>query len=53
LIGKIPSNIGKLTSLEFLDFSQNKLFGSIPSSLSQIDRLGVLDLANSKEYTTT
>ncbi|KAG4941639.1 hypothetical protein JHK87_045510 [Glycine soja] len=44
--GKIPSNIGKLTSLDFLDLSRNQLVGSIPWSLTQIDRLGVLDLSH-------
>jgi hypothetical protein len=47
-IGKIPSNIGKLASLDFLDLSRNKLLGSIPSSLSQIDRIGVLDLSHNQ-----
>ncbi|KAG5100266.1 hypothetical protein JHK82_045318 [Glycine max] len=42
----IPSNIGKLTSLDFLDLSRNHLVGSIPWSLTQIDRLGVLDLSH-------
>ncbi|KAK8470286.1 hypothetical protein PHAVU_004G103200 [Phaseolus vulgaris] len=46
LIEKIPSNIGKLTSLEFLDLSRNQLAGSIPLSLAQIDRLTVLDLSH-------
>ena len=45
-IGKVPSNIGKLTSLEFLDLSRNQLVGSIPSSLTQIDRLTMLDLSH-------
>ncbi|WVZ14248.1 hypothetical protein V8G54_011814, partial [Vigna mungo] len=40
------SNIGKLTSLEFLDLSRNQLVGSIPSSLAQIDRLTTLDLSH-------
>ncbi|WVZ15267.1 hypothetical protein V8G54_012833, partial [Vigna mungo] len=40
------SNVGKLTSLEFLDLSQNQLVGSIPSSLAQIDRLTMLDLSH-------
>jgi len=46
LIGKIPSNIGKLASLEFLDLSRNKLVGSIPTSLAQINRLTMLDLSH-------
>ncbi|KAK2420721.1 receptor protein EIX2 [Trifolium repens] len=44
----IPSNIGNLTSLDFLDLSRNKLLGSIPSSLSLIDRIGVLDLSHNQ-----
>ena len=43
---KIPSNIGKLASLEFLDLSRNQLVGSIPTSLTQIDRLSMLDLSH-------
>jgi len=46
LIGNIPSNIGKLASLEFLDLSRNQLVGSIPTSLTQIDRLSMLDLSH-------
>ncbi|WVZ14246.1 hypothetical protein V8G54_011812, partial [Vigna mungo] len=40
------SNVGELSSLEFLDLSQNQLVGSIPSSLAQIDRLTMLDLSH-------
>ncbi|KEH25984.1 LRR receptor-like kinase [Medicago truncatula] len=46
--GKIPSNFGKLTSLDFLDLSRNNLLGSIPPSLSHIDRLSVLDLSHNQ-----
>ncbi|MQL41359.1 hypothetical protein EI012_25975, partial [Escherichia coli] len=46
LSGEIPSNIGDLNSLEFLDLSRNHFSGRIPSSLSQIDRLALLDLSN-------
>nr|KYP61904.1 LRR receptor-like serine/threonine-protein kinase GSO2 [Cajanus cajan] len=46
LTGKIPSNIGKLSSLEFLDLSRNQFVDSIPQSLTQIDRLAMLDLSH-------
>ncbi|WVZ15265.1 hypothetical protein V8G54_012831 [Vigna mungo] len=46
LTGKIPSNIGRLTSLEFLDLSRNQILGSIPTSLTQMDRLTMLDLSH-------
>jgi hypothetical protein len=46
LSGEITSNIGRLTSLEFLDLSRNHFSGLIPNSLAQIDRLSMLNLSN-------
>ncbi|KAK9665341.1 hypothetical protein RND81_14G105700 [Saponaria officinalis] len=43
--GAIPSGIGQLTSLKFLDLSQNRLSGEIPTSLVSIDYLEILDFS--------
>jgi len=45
LIGEIPTGIGSMTTLRWLNLSGNQLEGSIPTSLSNISTLEVLDLA--------
>ncbi len=44
LIGKIPSNLGKLTALEHLDLSINDLNLEIPAELGGLTNLVFLDL---------
>ncbi|KDO43313.1 hypothetical protein CISIN_1g0376511mg, partial [Citrus sinensis] len=45
LVGKIPTQIGKLEWLESLDLSRNKLSGSIPPSMVSIRFLSFLNLS--------
>ncbi|KAE8681144.1 hypothetical protein F3Y22_tig00111342pilonHSYRG00222 [Hibiscus syriacus] len=46
--GEIPSNIGKLKSLEGLNFSHNNLMGCIPSSIGSLTNLEWLDLSSNQ-----
>jgi hypothetical protein len=39
LLGTIPSSIGNMKSLVYLQLSENSLYGSLPSSLGQISTL--------------
>ncbi|KAF2620632.1 hypothetical protein F2Q68_00038328 [Brassica cretica] len=44
----LPSGFGRLTSLEYLDLSQNGFIGEVPSSISNLSRLTFLDLSHNK-----
>jgi len=44
LIGSIPSGLGLLSSLTYLDFSANKLNGTIPSAIGLMSQLSSLNL---------
>ncbi|XVF78899.1 hypothetical protein PTKIN_Ptkin14bG0174900 [Pterospermum kingtungense] len=46
--GKFPETIGKLISLQVLNFSHNKLTGHIPSSFGNLAALESLDLSSNK-----
>lgn len=46
LLGSIPSDLGSIEHLQFLDLSNNSLNGSLPSSLSQASELRLLNLSN-------
>ncbi|XVF78873.1 hypothetical protein PTKIN_Ptkin14bG0172300 [Pterospermum kingtungense] len=46
--GKIPEIVGKLASLNVLNFSHNKLIGHIPSSFGDLAALESLDLSSNK-----
>ena len=48
LSGPIPSSLGSLTRLEYLDLYTNQLTGSIPSSLGSLARLRQLNLADNQ-----
>ena len=39
LIGTIPSSIGGVTSLTYLDLNTNSLYGSIPTTIKSLSRL--------------
>ncbi|RXI01458.1 hypothetical protein DVH24_014807 [Malus domestica] len=44
---RIPSAIGKLTNLRYLNLSNNDYFGKIPFEISRLTRLEVLDISQS------
>ncbi|PRQ37438.1 putative protein kinase RLK-Pelle-LRR-XII-1 family [Rosa chinensis] len=44
--GKIPNDIGNLSSLIFLDFGLNELSGSIPTTIGRLQKLQVFNLSN-------
>ncbi|CAN6586925.1 unnamed protein product [Malus baccata var. baccata] len=44
---RIPSAIGKLTNLRYLNLSNNDYVGKIPIEISQLTRLEVLDISQS------
>ncbi|KAL6334050.1 hypothetical protein AAG906_001804 [Vitis piasezkii] len=46
ITGTIPDSIGRITSLQVIDFSRNNLIGSIPSTINNCSSLIVLDLGN-------
>ncbi|MCO5550970.1 hypothetical protein L7F22_004465 [Adiantum nelumboides] len=46
LSGKLPSQIGELSSLLQLDVSNNKLSGAVPPQLANITELSTLDLSH-------
>ncbi len=48
LSGPIPSELGKLGSLEHLQLSNNQLSGAIPSELGKLDSLERLQLSNNQ-----
>lgn len=52
ITGTIPSLIGDLMDLEFIDMDTNALTGSLPSELWQLSKMRVIDL-NSNEFTGT
>ena len=52
LNGELPSELRKLTRLEFLELSQNRLSGFIPSEIQEITMLKVLDLEGNTDLTT-
>ena len=45
LYGRIPSELGRLTKLRFLNLSHNELSGHIPPELGNLANLEVLDLS--------
>ncbi|KAL5548387.1 hypothetical protein UlMin_003618 [Ulmus minor] len=47
-LGEIPNLIGRLKSLQGLNFSHNKLSGSIPPSLRNLSNLEGLDLSSNQ-----
>ena len=46
LQGEIPSEIGKLTNLEYIDLYDNQLTGEIPAELGNLSNLKRLDLGS-------
>ena len=48
LFGKIPRDIGNLTSLQVLSLGQSRLYGSIPKSIGKLKKLWYLDLKSTE-----
>ncbi|GMP67973.1 hypothetical protein CsSME_00027756 [Camellia sinensis var. sinensis] len=48
--GNIPSEIGNISNLAFLNLQQNGLTGFIPSTIKALGKLQILDLSNNKLY---
>ena len=48
LCGRIPSELGKVTSLKGLNLSANSLHGPIPSALAELSNLETLYLQNNR-----
>ncbi|KAL5771680.1 hypothetical protein ACOSP7_015834 [Xanthoceras sorbifolium] len=48
LSGVIDEDIGKLTSLEILDLSDNNIHGSIPDEIGNLTELTILDLSGNQ-----
>lgn len=46
--GSIPKDIGKMTNLEFIDFSENKITGEIPKEIGNLTNLKTLWLADNE-----
>ncbi|KAL7185307.1 hypothetical protein ACSBR2_027273 [Camellia fascicularis] len=46
--GNIPSEIGNISNLAFLNLQQNGLIGFIPSTIKALGKLQILDLSNNK-----
>ncbi|OMP04329.1 hypothetical protein COLO4_09736 [Corchorus olitorius] len=46
--GEIPEIVGKLSSLQVLNFSHNNLIGHIPSSIGNLTQLESLDVSSNK-----
>ncbi|XP_038688835.1 receptor kinase-like protein Xa21 [Tripterygium wilfordii] len=46
--GSIPSEIGKLTNLAWLDLAENELTGTIPTSIRTLPEIQLLNLSNNK-----
>ncbi|XP_039121645.1 LOW QUALITY PROTEIN: protein TOO MANY MOUTHS-like [Dioscorea cayenensis subsp. rotundata] len=47
-VGRIPSELGNLTSLKILDLHGNNLGSTIPKSIKQLSSLQLLDLSNNQ-----
>jgi len=48
LVGNLPTELGSLTNLTYLDLGYNQLKGSIPSELGSLANLTGLDLSNNQ-----
>jgi len=48
LTGEIPSEIGNISSLQYLNLTNNKLSGSIPSSFTGLSNLSILYVYNNE-----
>ncbi|XP_054779923.1 probable LRR receptor-like serine/threonine-protein kinase IRK [Prosopis cineraria] len=46
--GKLPSNLGGLSSLQVLNMSANNISGSIPAGIGELKSLYILDLSDNK-----
>ncbi|KAL7212367.1 hypothetical protein ACSBR2_015117 [Camellia fascicularis] len=46
--GNIPSEIGNISNLAFLNLQQNGLTGFIPSTIKALEKLQILDLSNNR-----
>jgi Leucine-rich repeat (LRR) protein len=53
MIGQLPVWLGNITSLDYLDLSENMMVGSIPCGIGNMRSLSYLDLSEHVGWQTT
>eukprot|EP00549_Striatella_unipunctata_P008361 CAMPEP_0118680296 /NCGR_PEP_ID=MMETSP0800-20121206/4279_1 /TAXON_ID=210618 ORGANISM="Striatella unipunctata, Strain CCMP2910" /NCGR_SAMPLE_ID=MMETSP0800 /ASSEMBLY_ACC=CAM_ASM_000638 /LENGTH=475 /DNA_ID=CAMNT_0006576415 /DNA_START=102 /DNA_END=1530 /DNA_ORIENTATION=+ len=52
LVGSLPTDLGRLSNVTFLNFNKNKLFGGVPTELGLLTNLGELRIVRGKKRLT-